>query len=437
MGEKNNVTNNEKQRMVTLLNIVLIIEIVLVFAAIMFIHELGHFVFAKKAGIFVREFSLGLGPKFFSFKMGETMYSLRLLPFGAYVRMAGEDPEIIEIKTGQWIGLKLNQKGNVSDIYLNQEESNHKIKIKVDEIDLAHKLFIEGTDQNENQVKYTVMREAVMHEGTNKIQIAPWDRQFGSKSIKNRFATIFAGPFFNVLLTVVLFFSIAMIAGAPTDQVQLGQISEGSPAQTAGMQEGDILLAINDQSIQSDIELKNKIENSIGKELKVLVGRSGEEMTFYVTPQDLNQTGKGLIGVQLLQVMKKATPTEAAQISVTNTAKMTTLILDGFRMLLTGHVSMDDIAGPVGIMQVTSAAAKQGVATLANWAAILSLYLGIFNLLPIPALDGSRLMFLTIEALRGKPIDPRKESMVHLIGFAFLMLLMVVVTVNDVTKIFH
>lgn len=100
MGEKNNVTNNEKQRMVTLLNIVLILEIVLVFAAIMFIHELGHFVFAKKAGIFVREFSLGLGPKFFSFKMGETMYSLRLLPFGAYVRMAGEDPEIIEIKTG-------------------------------------------------------------------------------------------------------------------------------------------------------------------------------------------------------------------------------------------------------------------------------------------------------------------------------------------------
>lgn len=437
MGEKNNVTNNEKQRMVTLLNIVLILEIVLVFAAIMFIHELGHFVFAKKAGIFVREFSLGLGPKFFSFKTGETMYSLRLLPFGAYVRMAGEDPEVFEIKTGQWVSLKLNQHGNVSDIYLNQEESNHRVKMKVEMIDLEHKLFIEGTDDNENQVKYTISRDTVLHDGTHKIQIAPWDRQLGSKSIKNRFATIFAGPLFNVLLTVVLFFSIAMIAGAPTDQVQLGQVSEGSPAQTAGMQEGDILLAINDQSIQSDIELKNKIENSIGKELKVLVDRNGEEMTFYVTPQDLNQTGKGLIGVQLLQVMKKATVIEAAQISVKNTAEMTALILDGFRMLLTGHVSMDDIAGPVGIMQVTSAAAKQGVATLANWAAILSLYLGIFNLLPIPALDGSRLMFLTLEALRGKPIDPRKESMVHLIGFAFLMLLMVVVTVNDVTKIFH
>lgn len=312
MGEKNNVTNNEKQRMVTLLNIVLILEIVLVFAAIMFIHELGHFVFAKKAGIFVREFSLGLGPKFFSFKMGETMYSLRLLPFGAYVRMAGEDPEIIEIKTGQWISLKLNQKGNVSDIYLNQEESHHKIKIKVDAIDLEHKLFIEGTDHNENQVKYSVMREAVMHDGGKQVQIAPWDRQFGSKSIKNRFATIFAGPLFNVLLTVVLFFAIAMVAGAPTDQVQLGQISEGSPAQTAGMHEGDILLAINDQSIQSDIELKNKIENSIGQELKVLVDRNGEEMTFYVTPQDLNKTGKGLIGVQLMQVMKKASAIEAA-----------------------------------------------------------------------------------------------------------------------------
>jgi len=113
------------------------------------------------------------------------------------------------------------------------------------------------------------------------------------------------------------------------------------------------------------------------------------------------------------------------------------MIFDGFRMIVTGNVSMNDLAGPVGILQITGQAAKQGLAMLIYWAGILSLYLGIFNLLPIPALDGSRLLFLSLEGVRGKPIDPQKESVVHLVGFALLMLLMIVVTVNDVSKFFN
>lgn len=424
--------------MVIILTIYQILLIVLVFGAIMFIHELGHFLFAKKSGIFVREFSLGLGPKIFAFQKGETQYTLRLLPFGAYVRMAGEDPEILELKTGQTVGIKLDSQGKVTDIFLDKEDIDHqKLKLKVDDFDLEHQLFLNGQDEEQNQAHYVVARNAVIHQEKNKTQIAPWDRQFGSKSIRNRFATIFAGPLFNVLLTIILFFMIALLVGVPTGQIAIGEINENSPAEAAGLMAGDVLLAIDGEPIESDAQLVDKIQASPGKAITLLIDRDGEILNLSVVPEDTGQNGKGLIGVHLGSKLKEVSFLEAAQTSVTNTAKMTALIFDGFRMLVTGQLSMNDLAGPVGIMQVTSEYAKQGIVTLTNWAAVLSLYLGIFNLLPIPALDGSRLMFLTIEGLRGKPIDPQKESVVHLIGFAFLMLLMVVVTVNDISRLLH
>ncbi len=422
--------------MVIALNIFNILQIILVFGALMFIHELGHFLFAKKAGIFVREFSLGIGPKLFSFKKGETKYSLRILPFAAFVRMAGEDPEIIEIKTGQTIGVERDRKGVITDIYTDKDVKRQLERLKIEEIDLEHKLFISGVDIEEQQVSYPVARNAVIHEEKNEFQIAPWDRQFGSKSIKDRFAAIFAGPLFNILFTIILFFIVALMVGIPTTEIEIAGVNTGSPAETAGLHKGDVIVAIDNQAIESDNQLINMISNASGKELSMLVDRSGETVNVKVTPKS-DESGEGKIGVALTRKMEDATVIEASKASITNTVKMTVMIIDGFGKLFSGHLSMNDVAGPVGILKVTSDAAKQGVPTLINWAAILSLYLGIFNLLPIPALDGSRLVFISIEAFRGKPIDPRKESMVHFIGFAFLMLLMLVVSVNDFSKIFH
>ncbi|MFV9509821.1 RIP metalloprotease RseP [Tepidibacillus sp. LV47] len=416
------------------MDLTLVVEIILVFASIMFIHELGHFIFAKRAGIFVREFSLGLGPKLLSVKKGETQYSLRILPFGAYVRMAGEDPEVIEIKKGDQIGVNLNQKGEVTDIF--SEGKKGEKRIQVEEIDLEHELIIKGMDENEQFVQYKVARNTILHYEKQNVQIAPWDRQFGSKSILDRFLTVFAGPLFNILLTIVLFFIVFNMVGVPSNQVILGEITPNSPAAKAGLQEGDWVLSINGQAVESSQEFINFIQHSPNQELNLIVNRKGIEKTITIVPQ-LDQKAKvGKIGAVVTQAQKEATIGEAASYSVKNTLAMTKVILDGFKLILTGNVGMNDLAGPVGIMKITSDAAKQGLATLLNWAAILSLYLGIFNLLPIPALDGSRLMFLTIEGLRGKPIDPKKESLVHLIGFAFMMLLMIVVTVNDVSRIF-
>lgn len=403
------------------------------FAALMFIHELGHFIFAKRAGILVREFSLGLGPKLFSFKKGETQYSIRILPFGAYVRMAGEDPELTDIKTGDNVGLEFDQRGRVTDIYT--EKGTYDIKLKVDDFDLEHDLFISGIAEDDREVMYKLTRETTIHSKKSKMQIAPWDRQFGSKSIRARFAAIIAGPIFNILLAVLIFFGVGMAFGEIGNYVRVDSVVENSPAAEAGIQVGDEIHGIDDKTYGSYQEILYEIQNSPGKELNIRVVRNGELQYIPIVPEE--EEGRGRIGIKTGLVWVDISIKDAITSSLEQVAKTTVLIFDGFGQLITGKASMDDIAGPVGIMQISSVQAESGIAYFANWAAVLSLYLGIFNLLPIPALDGSRLMFLTLEGLRGKPVDPKRESAIHLIGFAFLMLLMVVVTINDISRFFN
>lgn len=422
--------------MVIFLNLVLVIEIVLVFGLLMFIHELGHFIFAKRAGIFVREFSLGLGPKIFSVKKNETQYSLRILPFAAYVRMAGEDPELLDISTGQIIGFNLNAKKEVQDIFQQKEKADNSFK--VEEIDLEHKLFIKGSDEEENIIYYPIARDTVIHYENNKqVQIAPWDRQFGSKSVRAKFAAVLAGPVFNIILAIILFFALSMMTGIPTNKIIVQEITENSPAEEAGLIQDDTVLGIEGMEFKTFEELIMKIQTSPGENLKFIVDRNGERMIVPITPKKDEGQETALIGVKFEGIYRDATFSESASNSLNKTAQMTAVIFQGFKMILSGHVGMDDVVGPVGIIQVTSDFAQRGIADLTWWGAVLSLYLGIFNLLPIPALDGSRLLFLTLEGIRGKPVDPQKESMVHLVGFAFLMLLMIVVTFNDISRLFQ
>lgn len=419
------------------LNLLLIIEIILVFAGLMFIHELGHFIFAKKAGILVREFSLGLGPKLFSIRKGETQYSLRILPFGAYVRMAGEDPEISDVKTGITAGLKFNGNGLVSEIYLGKNITADK-KVKIDDFDLERDLYLKGTLEDETQVFYKLSRDALIYSEDKKItQIAPLDRQFSSKTIGQRFSTVLAGPVFNIIMAVILFFVVALMLGTPASSVLINAVSSDSPAEVAGLQKGDIILGIDDITFETNEQLLLAIQNSPGEEINLRIDRNGDIFHTPVIPKADEGTGKGLIGVEVGYVWEEITLSQAVSSAFNRTAELTTLIFKGFGQLISGDVKLDDVAGPVGIMQITGKAAKEGIAFLIDWAGILSLYLGIFNLLPIPALDGSRLLFLSIEGVRGKPIDPKRESMVHLVGFAFLMLLMVIVTINDVSRFFN
>lgn len=413
--------------------IILVIEIVVAFFAMMFIHEFGHFIFAKRAGILVREFSIGMGPKLFSVKKGETKYSLRILPFGAYVSMAGEDPEITDIKSGNTLGIKTNSREEIVDIYIKKGSNN---KIKIEELDLEHELFINGYNENNELVHYDVSRNAIIHYKDKDFQIAPWDRQFRSKTISERFAAIFAGPLFNMIFALLLFFTIVAVAGISSNQVEVGDITSGSPAEEVGLQSGDIILGIDNNIYENSDDLVTKIQSSSDIELDLNIQRDGIEKIISVTPVDSDGDGIALIGFRPLQVYVDATFSQVITNGFSELVDWIGVIFESFEMLFSGDVGMDEVSGPVGIVKVTSDAAKAGLITLMRWTAVLSLYLGIFNLIPIPALDGSRLLFLIIEAIRRKPIDPEKEGMVHFLGFAFLILLMVFVTINDISNLF-
>lgn len=418
--------------MIIINTLVLVLEIVIAFVMMLFVHELGHFIFAKRAGVLIREFSIGMGPKIFSIKKGETKYSLRILPIGAYVSMAGEEQEIYDINIGKTIGIVTDNDNIITDIFIKPKDHS---KIIVEEYDIEDKLYLKGLDESGNTVNLSVSRTAMVHIGGKQIQIAPKDRQLASKSVFSRFLSIVGGPMFNIFLALLLFFTIAIMVGVPSNQVIIGEVTENSPAEQAELKVGDKIIGINDVIFDTAGDLILMLQDSPNKEIDLNIVRDDNKMDVQIIPEDMD--GIGMIGIRTLQVYTDVNFIDAVSMSFSEVGKWIGLIFDSFKMLFAGDVGMDDVAGPVGIVQITSDAAKAGIFTLMNWTAILSLYLGVFNLLPIPALDGSRLLFLLVEAVRGKPVDPKKEGFVHFIGFAMLMLLMIFITVNDVSRLFR
>ncbi|KKB44700.1 RIP metalloprotease RseP [Bacillus thermotolerans] len=417
-----------------------VIAFIVIFGALVFFHEFGHFLFAKRAGILCREFAIGMGPKIFAYKKGETVYTLRLLPLGGYVRMAGEDPEMAELKPGRRIGIVLNDEEEITKIIVNGKDRYPNARvIEVEKADLEHQLFIKGYEEEEEEEEearvFPVHREAVMVEDGLETQISPWDRQFASKTLGQRAMTIFAGPLFNFILAFIVFSIVAIIQGIPTDEPELGRLTSDGAAQEAGLQEGDKVISINGQGVASWSDIVAIVQENPQSEVEFTVERNGEVMDMPVTPQvhEIEDQRIGVIGVY--------SPVEKSFFgSIVHGAKETYLwtveILRLLGQLVTGQFSIDMLSGPVGIYVSTDTVAKSGIMNLMTWAGALSINLGIMNLLPLPALDGGRLLFFFFEAVRGKPLDRQKEGMVHFVGFALLMLLMIVVTWNDIQRFF-
>jgi regulator of sigma E protease len=408
------------------------IEIALMFFVIVTVHEWGHFYFAKRAGILVREFAIGFGPKLFSYKRGETRYTLRLLPIGGFVRMAGEDPEIVHIQPGQTIALKVED-GRATRIYLDQlDQRPETVRGVVGLIDLERKLKIELETDGERRL-YAVHPKAMMVARGKETQIAPLDRQFASKSVGQRALSIAAGPVMNFLLAALLFFIFMMMSGVAKN-VRLDSVDPNKAAARAGLMAGDIVVAVDGVQIGADRKkLTDLIQSSPGRKMTWTVQRGQEQRRIEVTPD--NEGGVGLVGVTIVSDMRRATVGESLNGAANLMVNSTKQILIGFKMLVFGQFKLDDLGGPVRIVEVSSDYASHGIGALIGWAGLLSLYLGLFNLLPIPALDGSRLVFLAYEAIRGRPVDPNRESIVHYIGFAMLMLLMIAVTYNDILRL--
>src|SRR5699024_6523276 len=409
------------------------------FGVLVFIHEWGHLIFAKRAGMLAREFAIGFGPKMFSFVRNETVYTIRWLPIGGYVRVAGDDPEIIELKPGHHIGLTFNEQGEVDQIIVNHKEKHpNSHLIEVSEVDLDHSLTIKGYDPDDE----TELQEFAVHEKASFIvdeqatQIAPFDRQFASKSVGQRAMQLFAGPMMNFILAIVIFIIVGLVQGVPAEKAEIGKVQEDAPAQQAGMHAGDEVIEMDGKSISTWEEFTAFIQKHPDEEVDFVVKRDDTTKDLVMTPDKMEGPEGEEVGQAGVHRVFEKSVVKSLKWGVTESYETAREILNALFMLVTGQLSLDALSGPVGIYYVTDQVVSVGFTAYLTLTAVLSVNLGIINLVPLPALDGGRLLFVGIEAVRGKPVDPQKEGMVHVIGIALLMLLMIVVTWNDIQRLF-
>jgi regulator of sigma E protease len=355
-----------------------IIIFIVILGVLIFVHELGHFLVAKKNGVRVDEFGFGFPPRIFSYKRGETTYSLNAIPLGGFVKILGED---------------------------GQEKSD--------------------------------------------------PRSFGAKKIWRRALILVAGVAMNIILAISLL-SIGNIIGFPTAaedsqnisgaKVQILQIAPSSPAEIAGLKTGDTIINVNSvqgdsQSVDKVAQVQNFSDQNKGQEIFLTIARGREVLTLKLVPRANPPAGEGAMGVELARIADVSLPWyRAIYEAFISTASLIWLIVKAIGFLLWQLVSRGqvsgDIAGPVGIFNLTGQAAQMGFVYILQLTVLLSINLAIINILPFPALDGGRLIFLLIEKIKGSPVSQKVERAVHSAGFIFLIILMILVTVRDVVRLF-
>lgn len=410
-----------------------ILAFIVVFVILVLVHEFGHYWFAKRSGILVREFSIGMGPKLVAWRKHNTTYTLRLLPLGGYVRMAGWQDEEDDIKPGTQLTLTLNDDGVVTRINTsNKVTLAGGIAVQVDHLDLREALTISGYEYgNDAEMKtWSVDHDATIIEADGtEVVIAPNDVQFQNAPVLKRLLVNFAGPMNNFILAIIAFIIVGFLAGVPQlNSNQIGEVQAGSPAAKAGLISGAKIQSIDNTKISSFEDLQTAVTKHKGETLKVVAKQQGTTKTLAITP-----TKKGLIGVTTY--MDKSAGA-AIPYGFTQSWSLATRILTVLKSLVTGHFSLNKLAGPVGIYTMTSSAAAGGINSLVFFLAYLSLNLGIMNLIPIPVLDGGKILLNLVEIVRRKPLSRDKEGIVTMIGAGLMVLLLVAVTINDILRQF-
>lgn len=417
-----------------------IITFIIVFSILVIIHEFGHFYFAKKAGILVREFAIGMGPKIFSHRKNGTTYTIRMLPIGGYVRMAGIGDEDTELKPGMPLNISLDEAQQVTQIDLSNKQHLRAVPIELLEADLEQALFIKGIIPGSSEpVTYEVKRDATIIEADGtEVQIAPIDVQYQSAPLLKRMMTNFAGPMNNFILGIAVFITIAFMQGGVTvNDNLLGEIQPDSPAEAAGLLEDDEVLAVNGEEIAEWTELVASIQANPGNEITLSVVSDGQEARdVLITPEtktDEQGNDYGLIGVA--PPMDRTVMAKISYGFEEFWLIATSIFGLVFSMFRTGFQA-DSFGGPVAIYAATEQVVDYGFLSVLSFLAYLSINLGVVNLLPIPALDGGKLLLNVVEGIRGKPLDPEKEGIITAIGMGLLLLLMVIVTWNDIQRFF-
>ena len=424
--------------------IVTIIAFVIVFGVLVFVHEFGHFYAAKKSGILVREFSIGMGPKLFAYHKNGTTYTWRLLPLGGYVRMAGLEDDEESLKKGSPVTLLLDKQDQVTKINTSQKKMlKGGLPLIVTDWDLQKKMWIEGYENgDESQVKrFNVKRDAMItEEDGTEIQVAPLDVQYQSVSVPKRIVTNFAGPFNNFILAVIAFGLVAMLQGGvqiPTNSNVIGTVQKDSVAAKAGLKEGDQIVAIDGHQVSNWQDLVSDLSDRGGKQTTLKVKQAKQTKEIRLTPKTVKQNGQKTGQIGITEKIKNDHSIGAIlAFGFTQTWNIIMLVFSAIGHMITHGFSLNDLGGPVAMYSMTAQAAHHGAITVINLMGLLSVNLGIMNLLPIPALDGGKILLNIIEGIRKKPMDPNKEVVITMIGFAFLMILMVLVTWNDIRRYF-
>ncbi|RLG09136.1 RIP metalloprotease RseP [Candidatus Pacearchaeota archaeon] len=355
-----------------------ILIFIIILSLLIFVHEFGHFYAAKKSGIKVEEFGFGFPPRIFGIKRGETIYSLNLFPIGGFVKIYGE----------------------------------------------------EGEGKNDK-------------------------RSFSSKSVLTRAIVLCAGVIMNVFLAVILL-SIGYSIGLPQSiednienvknpEVKIVSVSLNSPAEKAGIIAGDSIIQLRKENEKLDITKVKQVQDFInkykGKEIIVKIKRENSILEKKLVPRENPPQNQGPIGVGLVRVGEVSYPIhKAILMGIKETVNLIYIIFSVLFKLLINLVTegklIGEIAGPVGIFVITKKAAKLGFIYLVQLTALISINLAIINILPFPALDGGRLLFLIIEKIKGKPVSKKAEKIAHSIGFAILIILMIIVTYRDILRFF-
>lgn len=339
---------------------------VLILGAIVLIHEFGHFIFSKMFGVWVYEFSIGMGPKLFHYKKkdGETEYCIRAIPIGGFVSLAGED------------------------------DDNNK------NIDESRKLY--------------------------------------SKPVWKRFLIMVAGVMNNFIFAFLLLFVMALIYGSSTSTLEVSSVEKGMPAEVGGINKGDIIISIDDEKVSNLSEIQLYIQTSEGKKMKFKIkDANGNQREVMLIPEKItDDMGKDrfVVGISLDTKINKGF-VSSIKYAGSTTLNLYKLMFTTIKQLFNGRASVRDLSGPVGIYTIVSEESKAGFQNILYLTAYLSINVGFINLLPFPAFDGGRVVFLIIEKIRRKRVPVKIEAVVNGTGFILLILLMLFVTFNDILRL--
>lgn len=340
---------------------------IVILGIIVFVHEFGHFIFAKLTGVYVYEFALGMGPKIWGFKKGETDYNIRAIPIGGFCQLAGEDLD----------------------------------------------------DDDDKEV--------------------PKERRLQSKKAWQRFLIMVFGPMNNFILAVVLLFFIALAVGGSTLKPVITSIEENSAVSEVGMEEGDRILTINGHKIKysDDISLYLAVADPSKVQTFKVKKENGDISTYKVKPKKVVEDGKESyrygIGIQ----QERTTGfVNAIIFTFQKTCSIFKQMFITVGYLFTGKIHLNQLSGPVGIYSVVGQQRSLGFANLLYLMAFLSINVGFINLLPIPAFDGGHILFIIIELIKGSPVKPELENKIHTVFLILLLILMVIITINDILRLF-